>query len=133
MDPITSNAQILGKNKNQELILKYNLSSVPTERWVLFFNKRSSKYSMRVVILENTAYILVVGKESILKTNNIIDYINEFINVINKEEIVSSVKEQILLDNYTPGMVIVHDSLLDINNVDLYRNYINTIRSRIYT
>jgi len=124
--------QILGKNKQQELILKYFLSSVPTNRWALFFNNKPTPYSIKVVISEEEAYIIVTGAESILMTSDIVGFLKTYIKEIDIEYSSSTIKEQILLAHYTPGMVIVHDSLFDVNNTSLYENYINTVASRIY-
>lgn len=123
--------KILGKNKQQELMLKYVLSSVPTNKWALFFNTMSTPYSVKVVI-DTEAYIIVTGVESILMTNDIIGFLTTYIKKIDIEYLRSTLKEQILLAHYTPGMVMVYDSLFDVNDTSAYEHYINTITSRIY-
>ena len=132
MDPITTDVQILGKNKQQELILKYILSSVPTNKWALFFNSKPTPFSVKVVIGSEEAYVIVTGLESKLMTSDIIGFLNTYIEVINTEELSSEIKEQILLANYTPGMVMVHNSLFDVDDTTAYENYITMVSDRIY-
>jgi hypothetical protein len=143
--------EILGKNKQQELMLKYFLSSVPEPKWALFFNSRPTPYSIKVVTSVAEAFIIVTAHESKLLIYNpeydpdvepivaeaivsseIKVFLTEYIEQIDAEHESSVVKEDILKVNYTPGMIIVHNSLFDIDDTNLYKDYIKRVSDRIY-
>jgi hypothetical protein len=101
---------LLGRDNASNLIIRYRLTETPTQPWTVAFNNKTDT-GITIESVLSTNYILVTILSSNFANVNIATLINNRILAVEAELSSDQLKNQIILNKFIDGLVVVHDSL----------------------
>lgn len=121
MELASTSYEILGKDKNEIITLRFTLSSIPTSKWVSVFNSKT--YNIKAS--NNSAYLILSTKK--IEKNTLISKIESIIRNVDKDIFDETNKDQILVSSLKKGYVVVHDGLSYSD--EAFQEYLNRVNS----
>ena len=136
---LESGYEILSRDAFDNVSIKYTLSTIPNNDWTTIFNKRAK--SILASSIKNTTSIIVIRQYSEFVSNEIKlrNTLNDIITFTNNELVYESEKMSIILQEFIPGMILLHSrEHLSYNSNTLYggvdsdyAHYVKLIKERI--
>jgi len=100
---------VLGRDSFDKIIVKYNLTDYPIIQWTKLFNRITSVIDIKSII--NSKSILVSADANELSNLDVAFLIREKIEKTENELNSDTLKNEIILNNFIPGLIVVHDNM----------------------
>lgn len=100
---------VLGSDSFNNIIIKYSLTEYPITQWSRLFNRITSLVDIKSII--NSKSIIVTADANSIYNFDIAHLIREKIEKTESELNSDSLKNQIIINNFIPGLIVVHDNM----------------------
>jgi hypothetical protein len=110
--------EILNKDEESIITLKYTLTEIPTPSWTNVFNRRDYFDNYQMTSIEDSIIIYVKVDLATYYKNDVDYKVGYTVEKTDQEIESDTLKTQIILRQFVPGMIVVHrrDELLYSDN-----------------
>ena len=109
MELSNESCTVLGRDSAENIVVRYSLVEFPTIRWTKLFNRIISVVIIKSII--NSKSIIVIADPNILSNLDVASVIREKIIKSNSELNSDVLKNEIILDNFIIGLIVVHNDM----------------------
>lgn len=100
---------VLGRDSFDKIVIRYSLNDYPTIEWTKLFNRITSIIAIRSIV--NSKSILVTADPNAVLTFNLASLIQEKIEKTENQLNSDALKNQIILEHFIPGLIVVHSDM----------------------
>lgn len=109
MELSQESCEVLGRDALDQIVVKYDLTDYPTIQWTKLFNRMVSIIQIKSVT--NSKSIIVTAEANVLSNSDVAAIIIQKIDATDNELVSDALKNQIILDNFITGLIVIHDNM----------------------